>query len=243
MRLVLLLLFAGALHAQTVAIVNGKPVTQAELDNFKGALPPQMATLTGDNLLRYYGLVNRMAELAEKAGLADKSPYKEQLALQRKQFLGQAMASEYGRDIPITSEDEQKFYDQHKDLFLLADVIALRIADKAKAEDIWKQLQSGADFGALAKQYPATQLTQIRRYDDNIASSIRDAVFAAKAGERTHPIAQPDGVYLFRIDRITQQPFAAVRGYAAKGISDERYHSWLASVTQSVTIEKPGPLY
>jgi hypothetical protein len=239
MRILVFLLAAASLQAQAIAIVNGKPVTQAELDTFKSTLPPQMTAITGStaSLLRYYGFVNRMAELAEKAGLADKSPYKEQLALQHTLILSQAMGTEYGRDVPITAEDEQRFYDQHKEFFVIADVLALREPDKAKAADLVKQLESGADFAALAKQYPAANFTQVRRYDDNISSAIRNAVFAAKPGETTTPIAQPDGVYIFRTVRVTPQPFSEVRGYTAKAVSDDRYQSWMASVTQSVTVK------
>jgi hypothetical protein len=221
MRILVFLLAGAALHAQAIATVNGKPVTQAELDTFKSTLPPQMTAIAGStpSLLRYYGFVNRMAELAEKAGLAEKSPYKEQLALQRTLTLSQAMGTEYGRDVPVTAEDEQKFYDQHKDLFVAADVVAVRSPDKAKA----------------------TTFTQIRRYDDTFSSAMRDAVFAVKPGETTIPIVQPDGIYVFRIVRVTPQPFSEVRGYTSKAVSDERYQSWIASVTKSVTVAEPRP--
>jgi hypothetical protein len=218
MRTFALLLFAVALDAQTVAIVNGKPVDEAELQAFKASLPPQMAAIAGsqESLLRYYGFVNRMAELAEKEGLASRSPYKEQLALQRKQILSQAMATEYGRDTPVTPEDEQKFYDAHRDLFVIAAVTAVRAPEK-----------------------PATALSQVRRYDDSLPSAIRDAVFAAKPGELTRPITLPDGVYVFRVERFTPQPLQEVRGYVAKAVSDDRFQSWMAAVTKSVTVEKP----
>src|SRR6266545_4889600 len=130
MRALLILLTAAALHAQTVAIVNGKAVTEAELAAFKATLPPPMVTALASNpdgILRYYGFIGRMADLAEKAGLADRSPYKEQLALQRKLLLGQAMGADFGRDVPITPADEQQFYDQHPDQFVKADVRALVI--------------------------------------------------------------------------------------------------------------------
>ncbi len=217
MRILVFLLAVASLHAQALAIVNGKPVTQAELETFKSTLPPQMTAITGStaSLLRYYGFVNRMAELAEKAGLADKPPYKEQLALQRTLILSEAMGAEYGRDVAITPEDEQKFYDEHRDRFVIADVVAVGAPDKAKA----------------------AALKQIRRYDDNISSAIRDAVFAVRPGETTRPIAQPDGIYVFRVVRVTPQTFFEVRGYASKAVSDERYQSWIASVTQSVTVK------
>ena len=217
MRVLFLLVATIALHAQTVAIVNGKPVSQAELETFKSGLPPEMRQQMGttDVLLHYYGYVSRMAELAEKEGLADKTPYKEQLAMYRKMLLFEAIGAEYGRDVPITPADEQKFYDEHKEMFQQADVHPVRVPDKAAG------------------------MTQIRRYDDNIASAIRDAVFAAKPGEVTRPVTMLEGVYTFRVDRIVQQPFAEIHGYVAKAISDERYRTWLAGVNKSVTVEKP----
>jgi parvulin-like peptidyl-prolyl isomerase len=239
MRTLLLLFSAAALHAQTVAVVNGKPVDAAELQAFQAGLPPMPGlTANPDNLLRYYGLVSRMAELAEKSGVANQSPHKEQLAAQRKLLLFQAMTTEYGRDLPITPEDEQKYYDQHKELFVRADVIALRVPDKAKADDLSKQIQSGADFAALARQYPAANYAQVRRYDDSVPSAIRDPLFAVKPGEITRPIPLPDGVYILRLDRVTPQPFSEVRGYAAKAFSDDRHQAWIAAVTKSVTVEK-----
>jgi hypothetical protein len=228
---------AGALEAQTVAIVNGKPVDEAELQAFKAGLPPGVVP-NPENLLRYYGLVSRMAELAEKSGLADQSPYKEQLAAQRKLLLFQAMTTEYGRDLPISPEDVRKYYDQHKDLFVVAAVTAIRAPDKAKADDLSKQLQSGADFAVLAKRFPAANLTEVRRYDDNLPSQVRDPLFELKPGEIAKPITLPDGVYILRLDRITPQPFQEVMGYAAKAFSDDRHQAWMASVNKSVTVEK-----
>jgi hypothetical protein len=111
------------------------------------------------------------------------------------------------------------------------------VPDKAKAADLAKQLKSGAEFAAMAKRYPAPALTQIRRYDNNLSSAIREAVFAARPGENTRPVAQPDGVYVFRVLRVTPQAYSEVSAYAAKAVSDERYQSWITSVTQSVTVK------
>ena len=237
MRILLLLCAAAALPAQTIAIVNGKPVSQAELNAFKLGLPPGM-NVDPEYTLRYYGLVSRMAELAEKSGLADQSPYKEQLAAQRKLLLFQAITAEYGKDLPMTMEDAQKYYDQHKGTFVVADVTALRAPDKAKAEELAKKLGAGANFADLAKQFPAPNYPPVRRYDDNIPSLVRDPVFAVKPGELTRPITMPDGVYILRVERITPLPFSEVRDFAAKLFSDDRHQAWMASVSKSVTVEK-----
>jgi parvulin-like peptidyl-prolyl isomerase len=251
MRALAVLFSALALHAQTVAVVNGKPVTESELEAFKATIPPELRVVmrNPDSLLRYYGFISRMAELAEKSGLADRSPYKEQLAIQRKMLLGQAMQTDYGRDVPITPADEQKYFEQHKDLFQQATVVSLLVpikspseaaAAKAKADDLRKRAVGGADFAELAKQHPG-DVTSIRRCDTDSPSIIRDAVFATKAGDITPAVALANGVYVFRVERIVPMPLSEARGYASKAISDERYQTWMNSVNKSVTVEKPAP--
>src|SRR4051794_31844588 len=75
------------------ATVNGKPVTKAELDAILKLAPVELqAVLAKDPnaLLQYYGLVDRVSEMAEKSKLAEQSPIKEQLLLARKQILTNA---------------------------------------------------------------------------------------------------------------------------------------------------------
>jgi len=62
--------------------VDGKPVTQAQLETLLELVPAeQRGPLSADpeELLRFYGFVMRMSEIAEKDKLAQQSPWKEQL--------------------------------------------------------------------------------------------------------------------------------------------------------------------
>ena len=234
MKILDLLAAAAASQAQTVAIVNGKPVTQAELDFVKSTIPPELRQALGtqETLLRYYGFMSRMAEEAEKAGLADKSPYKEQLAMQRKMLLGQAMQTEYGRSTPVTAADEQKYYEEHRDLFRQAAVVSLRLKDAAEAEQVRKQIAAGADAAALAKEHPG-EYTSIRACDTDVPSEIRKAVFGAKAGD-----VVVAGAYLIKVEKIAPMTLEESRGFASKAFADERYQAWMNRINQSVTVEK-----
>src|SRR5437879_2696756 len=105
--------------------VDGKPVTQAQLEALMSQIPEQqknMITANPEELLRYYGFVCRMAEIAEKAKLGEQSPYKEQLELHRKTVLATAAASEHGKELNVSTADVEKYYAEHKDAFTTANV-------------------------------------------------------------------------------------------------------------------------
>src|SRR5690242_10259088 len=108
---------------QARGIVDGKPVNQAQLEALINLVPEQARagiTSNQDELLRYYGFVARMAELAEKQKLADQSPYKEQLELGRKTVLAVAEMAEYSKNLNIPNAEVEKYYNDHLDTFTTA---------------------------------------------------------------------------------------------------------------------------
>jgi peptidyl-prolyl cis-trans isomerase C len=250
---------SAAAFAQTVAIVNGKPVTAAQVEALKASLPPELAMMVGrdpDELLRYYGYMSRMAELAEKEGLGERSPYKEQLDLHRKDVLGRAMMAEYRKSDPATEEELTSYYDRHKDAFTLAEVEAFCVpvrgpedvaAATAKADKLRRQLEAGGGSAALAKEYPvpaipdwAGELSPMAKSDTRFPEVLREAVFAVKARGVTKPVALRHGVYVLHVKQSGLKPLSEVRGQAVQAVMDERLQTWMAAVRQSVTVEKPG---
>ncbi len=106
----------GAVTPDTVvATVNGKKMTAGEIDQILTGAPPQMQEhLRRDRreFLRQYALVRLLADQAEQDGLAERSPYKEQLAWNRIQVLLQAAITETNRrfreEDPATAEEKTK---------------------------------------------------------------------------------------------------------------------------------------
>jgi hypothetical protein len=251
------LALAGAgLHGQTVATVNGKPVTAAQLEALKANLPPEMGPILSqgpEELLRYYGYISRMAELAEKEGLGERSPYKENLELHRKSVLGMAMITEHGISEPVSEAEMARYYEKHPEAFTTADVEALCVpadgpeqvaAATAKAEKLRKQVEAGGDFAALAKQYPvpatpdwAGELSPIAKNDTRFPDVLRDAAFAVKAEGVTRPVALRRGVYLLKVKRGGLLPIGDVRGQIVQAVSAERLSTWMTAVKNSVTVE------
>ena len=244
----------GCVWGQTPALVrgtvDGKPVTQAQLEALINLVPEQVrGAITGneEELLRYYGFVTRMAEMAEKAKLGEMSPYKEQLDVGRKSVMAVAEMSEYNKTLNITAADAEKYFQDHKDDFTTANVTALQVpisneseagAAKAKAETLWKQIQGGADFAALAKQYPVDGEFKTFKKSDKLPQDIKDAVLALKPGAVCRPVARPNGVFLIRLDSLTVKTLQEARGDVVKTLQDSAYQKWMDGVRKSVVIGK-----
>jgi foldase protein PrsA len=231
-------------------VVDGKPVSQAELETLINLVPEQQRAAISsspEELLRYYGFVVRMATLAEKAKLAEQSPYKEQLELGRKTVLAVAEMEQYAKNLNITNAEVDKFYEDHKADFTTADVTVVQVpikndaeadAAKAKGEALWKQVKSGADFGALAKQFPVEGDFHSFKKSDGIPAEIKDAVFALKPGQVSRPISRPNAVFLIRLDSTTVAPLREKRGDILKSIQDARIAAFMDEVRKSVVLGK-----
>ena len=249
-----MIMVPGCVWGQTPELVrgtvDGKPVTQAQLEALINLVPEQVrGAITGneEELLRYYGFVTRMAEMAEKAKLGEMSPYKEQLDVGRKSVMAVAEMSEYNKTLNITAADAEKYFQDHKDDFTTANVTALQVpirneseagAAKAKAETLWKQIQGGADFAALAKQYPVDGEFKTFKKSDKLPQDIKDAVLALKPGAVCRPVARPNGVFLIRLDSLTVKTLQEARGDIVKTLQDSAYQKWMDGVRKSVVIGK-----
>jgi hypothetical protein len=83
-----LALFVVSVAAWGQAKVNGRVLSQAEIDALLMLAPPEVRRLAAANpeeLLRYYGVIERLVELAQKEKVTELSPYKEQIVLKQKQ--------------------------------------------------------------------------------------------------------------------------------------------------------------
>jgi len=235
---------------QVRGVVDGKPVNQAQLEALINLVPEQQRGAIATNqeeLLRYYGFVSRMAEMAEKQKLGEMSPYKEQLELGRKTVMAVAAMSEYSKNLGITSAEVEKYYEDHKDTFTTANVTVVQVpiasdaeaeSVKARAEALWKQLKAGGDFSASAKKYPVEGDFHSFKKSDPIPAEIKDAVFALKPGEITRPVARPNAVFILRLDSLTVKPLQDARGDVLKTLQDAKFQAWMDGVRKSVVVGK-----
>jgi peptidyl-prolyl cis-trans isomerase C len=250
-----------------IAVIGDKNLTFGELQGFVSSLPPEAqknALSNKPELLREYALMKYLSDQAEKQKLDQKSPYKEALASHRMQLLSQAQVNEHYQNISITPEDQQKYYDEHKDRFAQIKLKLLYVSfaanpsaapagkkyrseaeAKAKIEDLAKQIRDGADFVKLVKENSddATSKAQdgdfppIRRTDNQLPQDVMDLVFRLKKGQVSDPVRRPNGYYLFRAEDITTPPIDTARDEVVGQLRDLRMKEWLDATTKNIPLK------
>lgn len=220
---------------EVVASVNGKAITK---DMLYEELVVQGGAVTLDNLITEELIV----QAADKAGVTvtDEEVNKEiQLLIDsvgsEEQFT--AMLNSYGIDrdsfteskrydvmirkvlepqTTVTEDDIKAYYDENIEYFKTpAQVRAshILVETKEEAEDIYEQLQNGADFATLVKEHSLDTATVEAGGDldfftaDRMEENFSNAAFALKVGEISQPVESSAG-YGFHIIKKTDEKAA-----------------------------------
>lgn len=153
------LVLVAPLHAQNVATVNGKAITQANVDQFVKLLVARGATDSPEMRDQIkQELINRqvMVQAADAAGIPKDPAVAIELELARQGILVQALMADYLKKNPITDEAVKAEYEKLKkaesDKFEY-NVRHILVEDEKTANDIQNQLKNkSAKFEDLAKQ-------------------------------------------------------------------------------------------
>ena len=255
-----------------VAEVDGKKYTAAELDKMISILPPQyqQAAHSQPQMLGQVFLMQRLAADGAKAGLDQKSPYKEQLEINRIQVLSTAYLSDFQNSMQISEAEQQKYYKENPDKYKQVRVRVINIAfnpnpgkadpdgkkmlteaeAKAKIEDLAKQIQGGADFGKLARDLSDDKTSAAKdgdfgvvKQDSPYPQGIKTAVFALKQGELSAPIKQSNSFYLIRAEDISQQPFNDAVLPIIQAVKTAKFQEWLKGMQTQYNVKIEHPAY
>ena len=110
---------------------------------------------------------DRLAQIKQQYFSGDAKKYEEQLKEQgltdkqvradiRAQILSEKIFEAVTKDVKVTDEEIEKYYAANKEQFSTAESREVRhilVKTREKAQDLRNQLESGADFAALAKQH------------------------------------------------------------------------------------------
>jgi peptidyl-prolyl cis-trans isomerase C len=209
-----------------------------------------------DQMISQYALSLRLLDYAKAEKLDEKSPYKESIESSRKVVLIQAALNEGSIKVLITPDEQKKFYESNKDRYTEAKVQIIYlgfVADpkaaaqanpdkkyltqdeaKAKLEEIRKQIKTRDDFVRMVKEYSEDETSKnnngdfgIIRKSDNVPPEIKQVVFSLKAGEISGPVEQKNGFYLFRIDEVKQEDYAAVKDSIYSELQNQKARAWV----------------
>lgn len=252
-----------------VVVIDGKPWRRTELESMIHRLPPNVGQnffVDKRTFLLQYALVQRLAEMAEKAGIPEEEPHKTRLAYQRAVYLAQAEMDQAAMRIQVKPEEQQQYYEEHKQDFANArvrviyvsfndnpppskDPKAKRPRTSAEAEKLARELaakaRAGADFAALARQFSEDEETKdkggefrpVKPNDTNLPPEIRTVIFALKPGQVSDPVRQTGGFWIFRLDDYVVPPFADVQSEVYEALREARFREWIEGVQKSLRIE------
>ena len=165
----------------------------------------------------------------------NKNRYKDAIQEQRKARYVVVDTAKVAEKMPVTREDLQRYYNEHKDQFRVQDEVNVRHiliatpesknaaeveAARKKAEDVLKQVRAGGDFAALAKKYsddPGSkdkggELGWIGR--GRTVKEFEQAAFSLNKGETSGLVQSPFGFHIIRVDdkrSAHQQSFDEVK--------------------------------
>jgi peptidyl-prolyl cis-trans isomerase C len=255
-----------------VATIDGQKILAGDLQAVLRAFDPQQQKVRLADLrtfLDQFALMMRLSGMAEKAGLDKKTPLKEQMAYNRLVALAQAQLNEAQNGVFVSPEEARKFYDDNPDLYTQARIKLIYIPfspnasaprdpaakavlseseAKAKAEKLYADLQTGADFVKMVKENSGDptsvakdgDYTPIRK-SDQIPAEIKNAVFALKPSEVARPIRQPNGFYIIRLEGIDKESYASVEKKLTGELADARIRDWVQNTQKSIQINIEYP--
>jgi peptidyl-prolyl cis-trans isomerase C len=253
-----------------IARIDGKPLTAGELNALLEAQPQEAQQNFRKDLRGFVerlGLFRKLASMAEKAKLDQTSPTKEALEQSRMQTLAQAQVTAAAEAIPVTLDEQKKFYAANSDRFSQAKVKLLFVSfrnsppaaapdpkakksltepeAKAKIEKLLAEIRGGADFVKTLKENSDDSESAGRDGDfgqpikrsDAAPENIKSAIFALKPGEVSNPVRVNSGFYLFRLEALETQKFDEVASDIFTEIRQKRFNEWLEKTQKSVEVK------
>jgi peptidyl-prolyl cis-trans isomerase C len=248
----------------SIAEVNGKPITQERFDAYlKFKRVPtqnnQWVSRELDEYLEREGLAGQI----EEQGLLPVEQIETEVAEFRKQMLISRYFEEFLRE-RVTDEAVRNFYATNPDQFqakkihvahiLLRTNQAMSEAERqallTKAQEVYSRANAQEDFAALAEEYSEDQLSAKQAGDlgwlqeGAIDPSFSNKVFAMKTGELSEPLVTPFGFHVVKViegPQVIKQPFEAVSGDIRYRLRQEAKQAELDRLKQAAKIERKTP--
>ena len=241
---------------ETVATINGDPITRQQLEMAMGELGPQFSRIPEDKrdaaALAALIEIKLMADKARQAGLDKDEEFQKSIAFMTQRalhgfYMQKAIADE------ITDEDLKALYEERiaaapKQEEVRARHILVKTEEEAKA--IIKELEDGADFEAVAKEKstgPSGPSGGDLGYfqSGQMVPEFDQAAFALEPGEITkEPVKTQFGFHVIKLEdkRETQPPaFDAIKDQLRNELIVQRYTDTVKAERADASVEVADP--
>jgi len=251
---------------RVVAEVSGHPVTAGELKRILANAPENIYQVINENpadFLERYTMLSQLTGDAFKAGLDQKSPYKERLEWQRSTVLMMALLEEKTKKSPVSDADIEAAYKADLMRFRVAEVLpivfpydnsagVLRDENTARkrAQEVWQELRNGAPFRETmlkasdpraAEKYKSEHPTILP--NSKLPPNVIKTVFSTLPGQYTEPLQFGNAFYILQTLTLGAAPLSEVRELIASEIRQKRVDAEMKQLRDSAKAEVKHPVY
>lgn len=164
----------------------------------------------------------------------------------RAQLISEKIFDQVTKDVTVTAEDVQAYYDDNKEQFEVPEsreVAHILVETKKEAEDLYAQLQDGADFAQLAKEHSTDtgsaenggKLTDER---GAFVPEFEKVAFALDTGEVGEPVKSEFGWHIIKALADTTQAgttsFADAKESIEEQLLEERRNDAMSTWVEQV---------
>jgi len=192
-------------------------------------------------------LINRLVvdKLALEAGYQDKPEVEQRVNKDwEAEMIGAYLLDTVNPHVVLTGAELHEFYDANKESFRGPEEVRLDIMildDKTKAEEASKQLQGGADFGYVFKQFLPGQEMKSGQSKfiklTELSDNLKEPLSEMDPGDASDVIEMPMGFLIFKLDAIrpgTIAPFEEVDGEIRRVLYEKKFDMTLEAQMQTL---------
>jgi len=256
---VMMLFFYGC--SKPVATVNGKPVTERELDR-------ELERAGGKNMLETL-ISQKLVEqdaAAKHISVSDQEVEKQIEEL--KKTLGPTEQQNLTGDklkmirdnirfnillrktitASVSEADKKAYFEKNKDVLPEVELSAIVVADEKQAQAIEQELKRGKDFASLSREFSIDPMGRERGGYVGFASkgnlaqlspSLAQAAFSLKPGEVSGIVKTPKGFYILKIASM-RDTYDQLRDEVERQIASDRAKGYLDDLRAKAKVAYKG---
>lgn len=233
-----------------VAIVNGKEITNEDVDNTILTFPKERQTYLNTEKGRK-DLIKQMIDFelaydyAKEMKFDETEDFKKQLEATKKQLLIQVVVSSVLARATVSEEEIKKYYEDNKEEFRTQELITARhiLVDSIdEANNIYEEIKNGLDFSEAAEKYSKcpskAQGGSLGTFTKGqMVPEFEKAAFEAKVNEVTKSIKTQFGYHLILVDNKREsmiKPFDEVKAMINNKLIQEKQNEQYNKFTQDL---------
>ncbi|MGU9540015.1 peptidylprolyl isomerase [Clostridium tepidum] len=233
-----------------VAIVNGKEITNEDVDNTILTFPKERQTYLNTEKGRK-DLIKQMIDFelaydyAKEMKFDETEDFKKQLEATKKQLLIQVAVSSVLARATVSEEEIKKYYEDNKEEFRTQELITARhiLVDSIdEANNIYEEIKNGLDFSEAAEKYSKcpskAQGGSLGTFTKGqMVPEFEKAAFEAKVNEVTKSIKTQFGYHLILVDNKREsmiKPFDEVKAMINNKLIQEKQNEQYNKFTQDL---------